>query len=692
MELRIHGVGGSTPERLLGELHAEDVVETDHGYRTGVWARRRDPSIRGYVWGGLTSGAKLQPLWVLLLPFTVLNVAGWMHPPVTASRGRRRQVRDIRRLVTLLGFTLTATWAVWLAIIVADLGVYQWGATRSALAATPFLWAVGAGAVLLVAGFLWHRWGPLMAAGALVMLGAAAARNLANARVRAVMGVVLAELLLAAVAYISGISRRHYETHLAGDVKPVAPRTAESNEDLRSSGFFAHPEEGKRLLVAHAVLVAGVTVLLCLRAWGRAQDGKDSLDFGSTVVALGAVQFALLAVLAVRSLGEWEQYNWRWRFAGPAVAAGLGFIFATAVFTGVAIWISDRLADPRSGAELALADVFVEDAVVVAVVLLLAFLPYFLSGGPAPAPPGTSREEKRWRKPRYARQRLARAVRHGDLLATAAVGFLVVAGLTATVLRVDLSGSALPWHWSIDPDGGLGITRRAAGWLLPFLVPLVGAIVRLGARSAGARRNIGNLWDVLGLWPRRFHPFAVRPYAERAVPELQDLVRSILAEGKPLVVSAHSQGAVLAFVALIGIAPEENLTPVALVMYGSPLGRLHARFFPAYFGPSDRLWLLRQLHSWRSFFRRTDHIGHAVFDDPEVRRNPAVQDVDVELPDPAETPPGASRVPPPDPGLHLECDRTPWFDLAGHNDYPREPRLKAWVAEVKEDLGVPAPR
>jgi hypothetical protein len=81
IELRIHGVGGSTPEKLLGECHPEDVVEIQHGYRTGVWARRRDPSVRGYLWGGLTSGAKLQPLWVLLLPFTLVNVAGWMHPP-----------------------------------------------------------------------------------------------------------------------------------------------------------------------------------------------------------------------------------------------------------------------------------------------------------------------------------------------------------------------------------------------------------------------------------------------------------------------------------------------------------------------------------------------------------------------------------------------------------------------------------
>ena len=38
----------------------------------------------------------------------------------------------------------------------------------------------------------------------------------------------------------------------------------------------------------------------------EAQDGKPSLDFGSAIVALGALQFALLALLALRSLGEFS--------------------------------------------------------------------------------------------------------------------------------------------------------------------------------------------------------------------------------------------------------------------------------------------------------------------------------------------------------------------------------------------------
>src|SRR5215210_6279182 len=147
VELRIHGVGGSTPEKLLGELHPEDVAEVERGHRTGLWARRRHPNIQGYVWGGLTSGAKLQPLWVVLLPFTLANVAGWMHPRLTGEPARLRQVRDIRRLVTALGYTLTATWALWLAIVVGDLLVYQGGRNLTPSGPATVVAAITVGAV-----------------------------------------------------------------------------------------------------------------------------------------------------------------------------------------------------------------------------------------------------------------------------------------------------------------------------------------------------------------------------------------------------------------------------------------------------------------------------------------------------------------------------------------------------------------
>lgn len=381
-------------------------------------------------------------------------------------------------------------------------------------------------------------------------------------------------------------------------------------------------------------------------------------------------------MLAVRSLGEWESLNRRWRVAGPAVAVGLAIIATNAVFSGLTLFVARRIDRATTGAELAVIDVYVEDVLLVGAFLALVWLPYFLAARPPPPPGGAGREELAWRGRRFVRQRLARAFRHVDLVCSAAVGFLVVAGLTATVTRVDTGGWLAPWRWTIDADGGLAPMRSAAVWLLPFAVPLVGALVRAGVRSVSKRRNVGNLWDVLGLWPRHFHPLAVRPYAERAVPELQEHVQRSLAEAGSLVVSAHSQGTVLAFAALSGLSGDPGLERVALVTYGSPLARLHARFFPAYVGRDEIAWLRHQVFAWRNFYRTTDHIGQSVFDELAQARAD-----DVQLPDPAEGP------------LDLDClesgpesDRVPWRDLAGHNDYLREPAVKREVARLKAEL------
>ena len=680
IELRIHGVGGSTPEGLLGERHPDDVVEVERGHRTGLWARRRDPSVRGYVWGGLTSGAKLQPLWIVLLPFTLVNMAGWMHPPLNGTHARERKVNDIRRLVTLLGFTLTITWSLWLAVIVGDFVFYQGARTRQPINTTAMLWGLAIGAAVAAAGLAWRRFAPLVALGVVVATGAVGAHFVNRPTARAIAGVIAGQAVLGVLTYISGLSRRQYEAHFRPRAAVAAmPRTMKTNEDLRSPVFFSRPNDGKRLFMQHVAILGVVTVVCCARAYVRAQDLAPSLEFGSWLLAVNAVQFTVLIVLAIRSWDSWSERRHRWRFAGPAATAGLGLLLTNAVFTGLALWSSDRFKNVERGAERALADMYVLDVALVVGILLLAWLPYFLSVRLPKLADDASLEEEAWRMSRARRQRLARAFRHIDLIVSAAVAWLVVAGIIATVTRIDRHGSLAPWNWSIDPESGLSPIRGAGAWLLPFLVPAVGILIRTGARSTGARRNIGNLWDVAGLWPRRFHPLAVRPYAERAIPELQAHILGVLvAENRRLVISAHSQGSVLAFVALSGLASKTDLSRVALVTYGSPLGRLHARFFPAYVNAGELTRLRSELHSWRSFFRRTDHIGQTVFGEDDAE--------DVELPDPAEGPaPGGA--PASDGGPFLEPDRTPWRGIAGHNDYPREPALKAWVAAVKEELG-----
>ena len=81
-ELRVHGVAGTPPEEVLEQPHAELVAgNVDAGFLRRLWEaesvsadtprRRRE----AYSWGGLTSGDNLRALWLLLLPFMLLNVA-----------------------------------------------------------------------------------------------------------------------------------------------------------------------------------------------------------------------------------------------------------------------------------------------------------------------------------------------------------------------------------------------------------------------------------------------------------------------------------------------------------------------------------------------------------------------------------------------------------------------------------------
>jgi hypothetical protein len=139
--------------------------------------------------------------------------------------------------------------------------------------------------------------------------------------------------------------------------------------------------------------------------------------------------------------------------------------------------------------------------------------------------------------------------------------------------------------------------------------------------SADGLRRVGNVWDVLTFWPRRYHPFAVRPYTQRAVPELQDLlvvgVDPPLADG-PLTVLAHSQGSMLVTAALApyATAPAPRSQVRRLVTVGSPLRSLYMAAFPAYVGAGTVEAVGQVLvgeRRWTNAFRFTDHVGRTVF-------------------------------------------------------------------------------
>lgn len=156
-ELRVHGVGGTPPDATLGDLAPEQVMgDAVAGfYRTGDhlaggadYPARRDVDrhVEVYSWGGLTSRSKVRVLWLVLLPFLLGNLAGWMCPAGTRkSPGKFR----LHRLAAGLGaLALTVNAALIALMISADVAAYQTtraGITRHQWWLAPLNWKFVAG-------------------------------------------------------------------------------------------------------------------------------------------------------------------------------------------------------------------------------------------------------------------------------------------------------------------------------------------------------------------------------------------------------------------------------------------------------------------------------------------------------------------------------------------------------------------
>lgn len=86
-ELRVHGVSGTPPRNMLYTdpvpLPMPDGVRPESHSHVKVYRKPDagdfgvDDHVQAFHWGGLTSGSVLSAFWVLLLPFSMANVAGW---------------------------------------------------------------------------------------------------------------------------------------------------------------------------------------------------------------------------------------------------------------------------------------------------------------------------------------------------------------------------------------------------------------------------------------------------------------------------------------------------------------------------------------------------------------------------------------------------------------------------------------
>ncbi|WP_189865711.1 hypothetical protein [Streptomyces poonensis] len=116
--VRITGDGTAAVFRRIDDADAES-RPGDH---------RGKPVPEAYVWCNLTSGNGSRALWLLLLPFMVVNLAHWMRP---TTHGRRRTVRLYGLLVRLTGLTLTVLLVAAACEVALDLTAWQCAGTRA---------------------------------------------------------------------------------------------------------------------------------------------------------------------------------------------------------------------------------------------------------------------------------------------------------------------------------------------------------------------------------------------------------------------------------------------------------------------------------------------------------------------------------------------------------------------------------
>lgn len=624
-ELRIHGVGGSPGAELLG---MDDPTETTliRGDRsTQLIARREDPSVEGYLWGGLTSGSALQPLWVLLLPFTLVNVSGWTH----GARIARWRWMLIRGLVHLAAGLLTSSYVLWTAIIAVDYLGYQ-ALRDSNLPVSPTIGVLAGLAVTLA--------------------------------------------LVVVLLRVAEVGRRHFEAKTPdGAVVPEddAPAQWHPEEDLSSRSFFSHGRSMAWLLRWHAA-VLGATGVVVLVVAGVSWGGP-TLGLGEVFLMVGLLQIVVIVLLAVLTWrGGGQPVGTPVPRALPAAAVTLAVALTNGVFSGVTLLAAraSGLGQERWGQELALIESFVI-TVALWVILVIGWLMFWRARGRADELPEHVEDQLRRRTAAWRGMALG-AHRAPVLLVWLAGTFLLSAGIAA-VLRFEPDGGV---RWLTPPEDGF--LADVAMVLLPGLALAGVGVVWLSMRRRVLRRTVAIIWDVLTFWPRRFHPLAVRPYSSRAVLEFQANIRHGIQEDGAVVVSAYSQGSAIAYAALAPL-PREEISRVCLLSVGAPTTTLYAQVFPAYFGELSLQRTHDRLASgtggWRNLYRRTDPIGGPVLGTAEGHA-----DVDQEVPDPAEE---AGSVPEGELTVPLETPREPWSDLAGHVDYHREQAYRDAVAEFR---------
>ncbi|MDJ1137100.1 hypothetical protein [Streptomyces iconiensis] len=676
LELIVHGVVGTEPREMLGDPGVE---QTQGDTTAGLYRRSGDvdaesrpeayagrPVPEAYSWSNLVTGSRTRVLWLILLPFTLINLAHWTRP-ATRRGGARRTVRLHGVCVRLLALSLTVVLVAGVCELALDVFAWQCAGTRVCARRHSWMdvlapgengaggWLTGPGTRLVLAalvpaglvGLLWRlgrrTWdayeskppmnipgerdeGPgapslslpgfwysarlvsrlragHTAMGFLVVAGALTAAPAAHDRAGT-------DAVRGAVGWGLGV------LIVAGAVWTVyvlAVRgRSEFRLDDRTEGWTVRGLPGFGL----AVLALAAAYALWPRP-GWVSSGR--LPGAETFGVLAAVQGALITVLAVA--GVWLYLRWPLPrtslrgLASPAIAVlacVLTGTMAAGAVQGVTDWLTGRRGDLAGAAPELLRQVGFLPVLLALAALVQGVLLFQRRR--------TARRLERAVDGSYPEALPDRTRTRGIARAITRARFLDLApwlvGLAAVALLLLDSAAVLNGYLSEGiPGEGAGLahtTQSLGSWMIALGLVLFLNRGRIAYRDPSSRSAIGILWDVGTFWPRAAHPFAPPCYAERAVPDLTWRIATWTEmTGGRVLVSGHSQGSVLAAAAVWQLPPETRRR-VALLTYGSPLERIYGRWFPAYFGPNALSALHREVAGWRNLWRLTDPVGGPV--------------------------------------------------------------------------------
>ncbi|MDT7785180.1 MAG: hypothetical protein QOF58_3599 [Pseudonocardiales bacterium] len=113
-EIRVHGVSGTPPEYVLMQPAGDQVAGDDVAqfYRGSTQATdtvtKRSWLVEAFHWGRFTSGSPSRALWLVLIPFALLNLSRYMLLlPSGTKMSRAGKVADV--VLRLVGLVLTLT-------------------------------------------------------------------------------------------------------------------------------------------------------------------------------------------------------------------------------------------------------------------------------------------------------------------------------------------------------------------------------------------------------------------------------------------------------------------------------------------------------------------------------------------------------------------------------------------------------